>query len=56
MQPDQYWWMHRRWKSRPKHELAGKALPRALRRKLESLPWMTDRLMEDLAEPIAPIK
>jgi len=39
--PDQYLWLHRRWKSRPKHEREGKPFPKRLRRKLEELPWMT---------------
>jgi len=39
--PDQYFWVHRRWKSRPPHERAGKHMPDALRRKLTALPWMT---------------
>ncbi|MDX9912703.1 MAG: lysophospholipid acyltransferase family protein [Phycisphaerales bacterium] len=38
--PEQYLWMHRMWKSRPKHERAGRAFPGALRDKLASLPWM----------------
>lgn len=55
-QPDQYWWMHRRWKSRPKHEQAGKDMPRVLRRNLEALPWMTDELMGELARPVEPAR
>lgn len=38
--PEQYLWMHRRWKSRPKFEREGKPFPRRLRQKLEALPWM----------------
>lgn len=38
--PEQYLWMHRIWRSRPRHEVEGKPLPDALRRKLEALPWM----------------
>jgi len=52
MRPEQYWWMHRRWKSRPRHEVKGKELPRALRRNLEALPWMTDELMQSVQTPI----
>lgn len=40
--PDQYLWMHRYWKSRPRFERLGKPFPDALRAKLTSLPWMTD--------------
>jgi len=56
MQPDQYWWMHRRWKSRPRHELEGTPMPRTLQRNLEELPWMTPELMEELGKPIQPYK
>lgn len=48
--PDQYLWMHRRWKSRPGHEHDGKPIPPRLIRKLESLPWMTDGEMRRLVE------
>jgi len=50
--PEQYLWMHRRWKSRPKHEREGKAMPKSLRRKLEALPWMTDELMREVEKPV----
>lgn len=40
--PDQYLWMHRIWKSRPRHERLNKPFPPALREKLAALPWMTD--------------
>jgi len=52
--PDQYLWVHRRWKSRPKHERQGKPMPAALQRKLESLPWMTDDLLKSVSEPMPP--
>ena len=51
MRPEQYLWMHRRWKTRPRHEQQGKPIPRALRRNLESLPWMDDELMRQLEQP-----
>ncbi len=54
LKPEQYLWMHRRWKSRPRHEREGNPLPKALTRKLEALPWMTDQLMADVQIPIDP--
>jgi KDO2-lipid IV(A) lauroyltransferase len=51
--PDQYLWVHRRWKSRPRHERRGRPIPDNLRRKLESLPWMTDDLLGQVARPVA---
>lgn len=56
MQPDQYWWMHRRWKTRPKFETEGKPMPRFLRRNLEALPWMTQGLMDELQKPAEKLK
>ncbi|MBL1218732.1 MAG: hypothetical protein D8M59_14715 [Planctomycetes bacterium] len=41
--PEQYFWVHRRWKSRPAHERAGKPMPKSLARKVASLPWLNDR-------------
>ena len=49
--PEQYLWMHRRWKSRPRYERQGKPMPRSLRRNLEQLPWMDDALMRRLEQP-----
>ncbi len=46
--PAQYLWMHRRWKSRPRFEREGKEMPTALRENLESLPWMTQDLLDRL--------
>jgi KDO2-lipid IV(A) lauroyltransferase len=40
--PNQYFWMHRIWRSRPAHERLGKPFPNALREKMSQLPWMTD--------------
>ncbi len=47
--PEQYLWMHRIWKSRPRHERLNKPFPEALKNKLAALPWMTD---EELAKII----
>lgn len=49
--PEQYLWIHRRWKSRPRHERLEKPLPSSLRKKLESLPWLTDQDVATLSEP-----
>lgn len=40
--PEQYLWMHRIWKSRPRHEREGRPFPPVLREKLRALPWMTE--------------
>lgn len=40
--PEQYLWIHRRWKSRPRFEREGRPMPDAFRAKLRALPWMTD--------------
>ncbi len=48
LRPEQYLWMHRRWKSRPRHEREGKPVPSGLRRNLEALPWMTQEDMDRL--------
>ena len=50
--PYQYLWMHRRWKSRPRHERAGQPMPTSLRRSLEELPWMDDRMLRRLQMPV----
>jgi len=49
--PEQYLWMHRRWKSRPRHEQMGQPLPATLRRKLEDLPWIDQAAIDQLAQP-----
>ena len=38
--PEQYLWMHRRWKSRPRHERRGEPMPPALESQIRSLPWL----------------
>ncbi len=44
--PEQYLWMHRAWKSRPRFEVQGKPFPDSLRAKLETLPWMTQESLD----------
>ena len=44
--PEQYFWMHRVWKSRPKHERLRRDFPESLRRKLLDLPWMDEAEVE----------
>lgn len=48
--PDQYLWLHRRWKSRPKFERQSLEFPAKLRTKLESLPWMTQDMLDQILE------
>ena len=38
--PEQYLWMHRIWRSRPRHERLDRPMPASLREKLQSLPWI----------------
>ncbi len=40
--PEQYLWMHRIWKSRPRHERLNKPFPESLKNKIAALPWMDD--------------
>ena len=47
--PEQYLWIHRRWKSRPIWERQGKPMPDRVRRKLLELPWMRTEDVDGLA-------
>lgn len=49
--PQQYLWMHRRWRRRPLWEHAGKPMPPRLRRNLEELPWVDSAAMTQLTRP-----
>lgn len=49
--PEQYLWMHRRWKSRPRHERLNKPMPASLQRRLESLPWINQPTLNRLMHP-----
>ena len=44
--PEQYLWVHRRWRSRPRFERQGRPMPGRLVEKIESLPWMTPHELE----------
>lgn len=48
--PEQYLWMHRAWKSRPRHETLGRPFPEPLRDKIRSLPWMAEADVERVVE------
>ncbi|HRP63382.1 MAG TPA: lysophospholipid acyltransferase family protein [Phycisphaerales bacterium] len=48
--PDQYLWVHRRWKSRPKFETEGRPIPSKMMAKLESLPWMTTEALQRIVK------
>ena len=48
--PEQYFWMHRIWRARPRHERLGKPFPKALREKIAQLPWITDSDMARILE------
>lgn len=48
--PEQNLWLHRYWKSRPRHERLGKPFPAELKEKLRSLPWMTEEEMGRIEE------
>jgi len=48
--PEQYLWMHRIWKSRPRHERLNKPFPDALKNKLAALPWMTDEELTQIID------
>jgi KDO2-lipid IV(A) lauroyltransferase len=51
--PEQYLWMHRIWRSRPRHERLQRPFPAALREKLATLPWITADEIERLVEQSA---
>lgn len=48
--PEQYLWMHRYWKSRPRHELDNRAFPDRLREKIAALPWMDEASVQRVVD------
>lgn len=48
--PEQYFWMHRIWRSRPAHERRDKPFPDHLKEKLRALPWMTEDELGSIIE------
>lgn len=40
--PEQYLWMHRRWKSRPRHVRRGQTMPDSLAKQIRGLPWLDE--------------
>ena len=47
--PDQYLWIHRRWRARPKWEREGKPLPERIKAKLRTLPWINEAMIERIS-------
>jgi KDO2-lipid IV(A) lauroyltransferase len=43
--PEQYLWMHRIWRSRPRHERLGRPFPDQLLDKIRQLPWADEALI-----------
>lgn len=54
--PEQYLWMHRRWRTRPRFEKEQKPIPPSLMKKLRSLPWVDDAMIERLATGVTDAK
>lgn len=48
--PGQYDWMHRVWRSRPKHERLGRPFPASLKEKIRGLPWIREGDLERMME------
>ncbi len=48
--PTQYDWMHRVWRSRPRHERLNRPFPRLLLDRIRQLPWITDEDVDRLVE------
>ena len=52
--PEQYLWVHRRWKSRPSWERKGQPMPDRVRRKLLELPWLDEAQVDAIAAATIP--
>jgi KDO2-lipid IV(A) lauroyltransferase len=52
--PEQYLWVHRRWKSRPPWERKGEPMPDRVRRKLLELPWLDEAQVDAIAAATVP--
>ncbi len=50
--PEEYLWLHRRFKSRPRYEREGRPMPEAYKRKLRELPWVDEAMMMELQKPL----
>ncbi len=48
--PEQYLWMHRYWKSRPRHEREGRPFPAQLREKIAALPWVDEEDVQTIVD------
>jgi Kdo2-lipid IVA lauroyltransferase/acyltransferase len=48
--PEQYLWMHRIWRSRPRHERLGRPFPEHMAEKIRLLPWTTEADLDHLRE------
>lgn len=48
--PEQYLWMHRVWKSRPKHERENRPMPASMVEKLRTLPWLSEDDVQGLVD------
>jgi KDO2-lipid IV(A) lauroyltransferase len=52
--PNQYFWLHRRWKSRPRFEREGRPVPAAMRNKIDSLPWLNGAAVDQIIANSSP--
>jgi KDO2-lipid IV(A) lauroyltransferase len=52
-EPEQYLWMHRVWRSRPRHERSHRPFPEHLAEKIRMLPWTTEEDLERIKDQSA---